>query len=387
VTGLFLFIPIKYLASLLSVAIAVGLYCFFLGFLVLAHKSSLLTIRTSKIGSATQGLVEVSGVAAGPRTTLAPITGEPCFLYHTTVWQQSDGKKNEWENVADETLYLPFFIDDLSGQMLIEALGADLDLHPRFRGEYAASLLDLDHVPPSVSVFLSRHGIALDRNVCIEERLIKAEDALFVAGTLTENPAVQAPPSSPRSDAGTGQRNPVCDIHSTVRNNDRRNPARDNSSEPILAPELIRLSSVAAPSSTREMSQQAKIAAALSRAGITNPQDWPPAALPYTSVAIEDTPPATDYGRSDLRLRDVRLREAHPDKAHSNDDRSESSGFNLIPPVVLMKGANNPTFLISYRSRKKIVSALAWKSAALVCGGTAITLLGLYLMWAQIALL
>jgi hypothetical protein len=48
-----------------------------------------------------------------------------------------------------------------------------------------------------------------------------------------------------------------------------------------------------------------------------------------------------------------------------------------------MKGANNPTFVISFRSQKKFVSSLAWKSAAMIWGGAAIALLGLYMLWAQ----
>jgi hypothetical protein len=48
-----------------------------------------------------------------------------------------------------------------------------------------------------------------------------------------------------------------------------------------------------------------------------------------------------------------------------------------------MKGANDPTFVISFRSQKEFVSALAWKSAAMAWGGAAITLLGLYTLLAQ----
>jgi len=40
--------------------------------------------------------------------------------------------------------------------------------------------------------------------------------------------------------------------------------------------------------------------------------------------------------------------------------------FNLTPPVVLMKGENNPAFLISWRSQKDLVRRLAWKSAAMI---------------------
>jgi len=387
-----LFIPIKYLSILLSFAMAVGLYSFFHGLRLLARERSLFTLPSSKIRGAVRGLVEIGGLAAGPRTMLAPITGEPCFLYRTTAWQQREGKKIQWEKVADETRHLPFFLDDSTGQLLIEATGADLDLHPRFGGEYAASLLDLDHVPQSVSGFLSRHGITLDRNLRIEERLIKADDALFVAGTVTENPDVQARPSLPRRKDHGGVR----DHFLSDRNQYRRTPTPSNSLQQFPAPEIVRLAGSAAPSSTREMSQQAKIAAALTRAGVKKPQARAAAAgVPHQAVAVEqNAPPAirssgsrSDVRLHDVRLHEVRLREARPDETHPDEDRSESFDSNFAPPVVLMKGTNDPTFVISFRSQKEIVSATAWKAAALVGGGTAVALLSFYMLWVQIALL
>ena len=357
--GLSLLIPINDLTILSAVAIAGGLYFFIFGFRLLARKRLLVTTPTSRIRSAALGLVEVNGMAAGPYTMPAPITGKPCFLYHTTAWQQRDAKKDEWDKVADETLHLPFFIDDSTGQLLVEPLGADLDLHRDFREEYTASFfssnfsLGEDGVPPRVSVFLSRHGIAPARRLRIEERSIKPEDALFIAGTLTENPGVQVRSFSPRSDSS-------------------HNSAPDNSSEQIPAPQIIKLPSGEAPSTTQEMSQQAKIAAALTRAGINKPEAWSAAGVPYQPVAVEEnTRPA-------------------PVSAHNsahNEAQSKPSEFNLTPPVVLMKGENNPTFVISFRSQQEFVSALAWKSAAMIWGGAAITLLGLYMLLSQMELL
>jgi len=80
-----LFIPMNDITILSAVAIAGGLYFFFFGFRLLARKRLLLTTPTSKIRSAALGLVEVNGLAAGPYTMSAPITGKPCFLYHTTA--------------------------------------------------------------------------------------------------------------------------------------------------------------------------------------------------------------------------------------------------------------------------------------------------------------
>jgi len=352
-------IPINDLTILSLVAIAGGLYFFVSGFRLLARKRLLLTTPTSKIRSAALGLVEVNGMAAGPYTMPAPITGKPCFLYHTTAWQQRDAKKDEWDKVADETLHLPFFIDDSTGQLLVEPLGADLDVHRDFREEYTASFfssnfsLGEDGVPPRVSVFLSRHGIVPARRLRIEERSIKPEDALFIAGTLTENPGVQVRSFSPRSDYS-------------------HNSAPNNSSEQLPAPQIIRLPNGSTPSSTQEMTQQAKIAAALTRAGITKPEAWSAAGVPYQTVAVEENAPPTPVS-------------AH-NSAH-DEAQSKPSDFNLTPPVVLMKGENNPTFVISFRSQQEFVSALAWKSAAMVWGGAAITLLGLYILLLQAGLL
>ncbi len=352
-----LVIPVRYFAILSFIAIAGGLYFFFLGLGQFARKRLLLATPRCKIGSAALGLVEVNGVAAGPYTMPAPITGKPCFLYRTTAWQQRDGGKQEWEKVADETLHLPFFISDSSGdssgdstgQLLIEPLGADLDLYYDFREEYAAPLFSSQtDVPPRVSVFLSRHGIVPGRPLRIEEHMVKPEDVLFVAGTLTENPGVQVRPFSPRSE-----------IH-------KNNSGPNHSSEAIPAPEIIRLQSGNAPSATSEMSQQSKIAAALNLAGITKPEAWSAAGVPYASVAVEDS---ADH-------------ETRPTQGSAMP-----SGFNLTPPVVLMKGASDSTFVISFRSQKELVTALARKSAVMVFGGAGIILLGAYALLVRMGLL
>lgn len=384
-----LFIPINHLTILSAVAIAGGLYFFFLGFHLLARKRLLLTTPTSKVRSAALGLVEVNGMAAGPYTMPAPITGKPCFLYHTTAWQQRADKKQEWEKVADETLHLPFFIDDGTGQLLIEPLGADLDLHRDFREEYASSFVSSTlfsnqaDVSPRISVFLSRHGIVAARRLRIEECLIKPEDALFIAGTLTENAGVAVQPFSPREVRVDGRIDERMDVPlNHVRADDSRadNPSNssDNFSGPLPAQQVIRLQSGVDPSTAQEMSQQAKIAAALTRAGITKPEAWSAAGVPYQSVAVqENAPPEPASERDEGRQPEERRREDGP----------EPSGYNLTPPVVLMKGANDPTFVISFRSQKEFVSALASKSAAMVWGGAAITLLGLYMLLAQMELL
>jgi E3 Ubiquitin ligase len=342
-----------------------GLYFFFYGFRLLARKRLLLGTPTSRIRSAAMGLVEINGVAAGPYTMPAPITGKPCFLYNTTAWRQREGKKQEWEKVADETLHLPFFVDDSTGKMLIEPLGADLDLVRDFHEEYTASFFssNLNDVPPRVSIFLSRHSIAPGHRMRIEERSIKPADSLFIAGTLTENPGIQVRGFSPTTisqQEGGGSR-----FSASL-------TFLKQATEPQPAPEIIKLSGGAGPATTQEMSQQAKIVAALTRAGITRPEAWSAAGVPYQGIAVEE------MAASDVRRPDPQ-QIVRPDEGST----PKSSDFDLSPPVVLMKGENDPTFIISFRSQKEFVRALAWKSAAMIWGGAAITLLGLYTLLAQ----
>jgi hypothetical protein len=43
-----------------------------------------------------------------------------------------------------------------------------------------------------------------------------------------------------------------------------------------------------------------------------------------------------------------------------------------------MKGKNNPTFLISWRSQREIARSLGWKCTLMIWGGPALALLFLY---------
>ncbi|MFY9905126.1 MAG: hypothetical protein WBD45_25215 [Terriglobales bacterium] len=371
---LLVLLPINHLIILSLIAIVGGLYFFFNGFHLLARKRVLLNTPTSKIRSAALGLVEVNGQATGPHTMSAPITGKQCFLYRTVAWQLRAGKKQEWEKVADETLHLPFFVDDSTGKLLIEPLGADLDLHRDFREEYDASffvsscLTNGASIPPRVSVFLVRHGIMPGRRLRIEEHAIKPDDVLFVAGTLAENPGIQLRPFAPHNEPLANTAN------SGSSTNDTSNHRRDDTNgvpEAVPTPQVIKLSSGDTPLSTQDMSQQAKIAAALSRAGITRPEAWSAAGVPYRSVEVV----AEHEGQ-----------EVH-DKPSDSEVQSNPVDVDPNPQVVLMKGANDPTFIISFRSQKEFVSALGWKSAAMVWGGSAIALLGIYILMAQMELL
>ena len=53
-------------------------------------------------------------------------------------------------------------------------------------------------------------------------------------------------------------------------------------------------------------------------------------------------------------------------------------GFAPNPPVVLMKGVVNNTFLISWRSQQEVARSLGWKCTLMIWGGPLLSLLCLY---------
>jgi len=236
-------------------------------------------------------------------------------------------------------------------------------LHKNLRQEYGLALSSYSEgsIPPRVSVFLARHGIALGRPTRIEERSLQPDTPVFVAGTVTQNPGIQLRPYSP----------PGGDSRS-----DSPQPAANGTSaESASSPEIIRLSGGPTSASTATMSLQGKIAAALNRAGITKPEAWAAAGVPYEDaspegVAVEErTQPFAEEAPESLA-----------GAVNNSPKTDQAPRFNLAPPLVLMKGAENPLFMISCHSQPELEQTFAWQSVAMVAGGAVLSLLGLYVL-------
>ena len=359
-------------------AFAAGVYYFLHGFHLFASSRSLGHVPASAIRGAPQGPAAVSGMAVGPYSLSAPITGDRCFLYQTTVWQQNESNRStEWKKVAEETLHLPFFIEDSTGQLLVEPFGAELDLHQDLSQEYGSpvSLSSHDNVPPRISVFLARHGMAADRPFRIEERSIQPDTPLFISGTITENPGIPVRPLRQGPDDS--------------RSDKLARGSNENSAGSASRSEIIRLANGDIPSSTMQMTQQGKIAAALVRAGITKPEAWAAAGVPFSAIPSEGiaveggaqpatalTPQASAI-TARTSANELENNQAKPDPA---------AGFDLTPPLVLMKGEDGSPFMISCHSQPEIIHSLGWKSVFMVVGGVCLTVLGLYVLLLELHL-
>ena len=163
------------------VGFGAGIYFFFRGFSPLQRKRFIQNIPRSTIRSAALGLVEVSGKVEGPYTIIAPLSEMDCFHYRAVARQEGE------RSTIEETLSAPIFLDDGTGQVMVDACGAKMDLPPVFSENYS------EGVPDYLRHFLSRHGISSGLPVTLEEYCIRPGDNLFVLGTLRENVAESNP--------------------------------------------------------------------------------------------------------------------------------------------------------------------------------------------------
>jgi hypothetical protein len=175
------------------VGICAGIYLFVRGFRLIQRRRLILDTPVSKIRSAALGMVELSGLAVGPYTVSAPITGRTCYFFRTLAWEwKREGRSTKWVKVACESMHVPFFVDDNTGKLMVDPRGAELDLHCDFKEQFCDSLFTLTpEAPANVRDFLSRHGISTTNKIKVEEFCIKPKNALFLLGTLDENPGME----------------------------------------------------------------------------------------------------------------------------------------------------------------------------------------------------
>ena len=188
------------------VGFCAGIVLFFYGFRLLQRRRLILDTPLSKIRSASMGMVEISGLAVGPYTMVAPITARTCYYYRTLVWEwKQSGKNKQWVKIAGECMHVPFFVDDGTGQLLVDPSGADLDLHRDFREEFNGSFFSSsDNAPGNVNTFLARHGIVTDNRIKVEEYCIKPKNSLFILGTLAENTGLEMTPTPVHDSEASG---------------------------------------------------------------------------------------------------------------------------------------------------------------------------------------
>lgn len=352
--------------------VAIGLFLFFNGFRKLRYKRLILNTPLSKIHSASIGLVELTGSPTGPKTLSAPVTGEPCFYYRVQAWQwEESGKEHQWKQVLDESLYVPFFLEDSTGRVLIDPQGAEMDLHRSFKDEIGASFFRTrELLTTNVLNFVAKRGLVPSNKIKIEERIIQPGFPLFVFGTLGDNPSSRSwaalPHLAGRSDSSFNiQFSAESGMGITFRSTKTANQPSPLSGSLVNAISHVPGTQVETfklqvPSEGGTAVLRDRAAALLNRAGVSVPSGVLTKSA-AAATALSDAPTAN----------------------------VSAAVFDMQPSAAISKGERGDPFTISYRSQKEMVQSLAWKSTLYIWGGPVVAIASFYfllLFWGFISL-
>lgn len=107
-----------------------GIYTFFKGFRQYRKYRLIADTPTIHIRSIPMGLVQIRGQAFAEETLVSPVTHSPCYLFKVEVdeWHSDSKGGGEWKHVATDIQSVKFDLQDESGNVMVDATGAELDL-------------------------------------------------------------------------------------------------------------------------------------------------------------------------------------------------------------------------------------------------------------------
>jgi E3 Ubiquitin ligase len=377
-----------WLSLVALVGVAVGVFLFFRGFRMLQYKRLILNTPSSKIRSASMGLVEVSGMPTGPKTISSAITGAPCYYYRARAWQWIDnGKGGSWRQAVDESVFVPFFLEDNTGKVLVNPQGAALDVHRSFYDEfYTVSVMKNNPFPESIRKFVATRGLLAGEKVRLEEYTIKPGYPLFVFGTLGENTAANSwnpQPHVPAERVSVGLSIGHSGLNFT-RGTNLSGLAAKAVSGLLERGSTINMGTTVYTSrsngGTLEVPQE--LLNKLNQAGVEVP-------FPLRATSQQETVSMQMGEGAGMNANSMQVAIAadpHQAQELQRPATTEQSGiadkaFDLHSPAAIGKGERGDPFTISSQSQREVVQALGWKSTVYIWGGPLFALVCLYCLF------
>jgi hypothetical protein len=107
-----------------------GIYLFLKGFREYRKYRLVADTPEIRIRSVPMGLVQIQGEARAEETLLSPVTHTPCYLFKVVIdeWHSDSDGGGEWKHVATDIKSVKFDLQDASGNVLIDPTHAELDL-------------------------------------------------------------------------------------------------------------------------------------------------------------------------------------------------------------------------------------------------------------------
>ncbi len=338
----------------LVLGIGAGVWLFFKGFRVFREYKVVADTPRMPIRSLPMGFVHIRGKAETEQILTSPVSHSPCCFYNVVIdrWERKD-RSSEWKHVCTDADGHRFFIVDDTGKVLVDAHSAEYDLPETAQCtvDSASSATTGPSVASSTDLlkyisFAQMHSMTDNMSQWIDKRFEKAG-----AG---DNPQLQA------------KREALREFFQAI-------PAAAKGGQPNL--EVIeKLANVSGPLNDPEKEQKRQqFLERLHQAEAISPGGL--------AVQMPASSPAT--GR--YRLREYLVLPGQ-DYQVSGTCMENPSPANALERSILVKGHNEPTFLISSKTEAGLRSGLRSKALLSVAGGAALALVCLALLLAHLGL-
>ncbi len=172
--------------------IIVGVILFIAGIKWFGYKRLIENIPTSKIRSIAMGLVEIFGKVIPIKNNLlnSPFSNTECVYYKYTVerWVKRNDR-HHWQIVNSGKTSLPFKLQDGTGSVLIDPIGANIDIESTTYSSGAGN-----DPPLIIQNFLNSNNLnyegffGINYRMRYRESIIVPGKNLYIIGSATDNP-------------------------------------------------------------------------------------------------------------------------------------------------------------------------------------------------------
>ena len=169
-----------------------GVVLFIAGLKWFGYKRLIENIPTSKIRAIAMGLVEIFGRVVPIEKNLlnSPFSNTECVYYKYTVerWVKRNDR-HHWQVVNSGKTSLPFILNDNTGSVLINPIGADIDIKSTTFSSGAGQ-----DPPLIIQNFLNFNNLnyegffGINYRMRYRESIIVPGENLYIIGSATDNP-------------------------------------------------------------------------------------------------------------------------------------------------------------------------------------------------------
>lgn len=189
---------------LIAAGFIVGVLAIVWGFEEYRKTSLIRNTPTSKVRSMAMGLVEVKGTTKVAEEPLeAPFSGEDCVFYKYMVEEyKHQGKHSRWVTIDEGRNGASFYVDDGTGQVLVDPRGAELEIPadntievdggevpPYEVTEFIENNEEVDSEDNSVDLGIAEVDTGNDRRYT--EYYVTPGEDIYVFGKAMERPSFQ----------------------------------------------------------------------------------------------------------------------------------------------------------------------------------------------------